>query len=175
MHAAIHADLKTYLVEEHSQDAFDNILRSAGFSNEYFESAEYFQDTELEVLLNAAANELNMTRDEILLANGIKAAPGLMEAFKSFMQEDWNTLDLVEAVELNMHKYAREEMAAFPPVLKTERVSDTELIVNVRSHRKMWALAQGFITGFAKSYGDKVDLKTTIDGTNCRFEIKVTS
>lgn len=173
MHAAIHVDLQTYFIEDHSQSAFDSILDNAGFSPTYFKSSEYFQDTDLELLLKAATEVIGMTREEILLANGIKAAPGLLENFKAFLQDGWNTLDLIEAVEPNMHKYAREEMAAYPPVLKTERLDNNKLIINIRSHRKLWSLAHGFIVGFSRHYDDTLDIQMVIEGSNCRFTIEI--
>ncbi|NQZ07534.1 MAG: heme NO-binding domain-containing protein [Algicola sp.] len=108
MHAAIHVDLQRYFVEEHSQSIFDRILNKSGFTSTYFESSEYFQDTDLELLLKAATEVLGMTREEILLANGIKAAPGLLENFKAFLQDGWNTLDIQMEIESSNCRFTIE-------------------------------------------------------------------
>ncbi len=172
MHTAIHKDLKTYFVEEHSQAAYERILEGAGFTDEYFSSKEYFNDADLEAVLGEAEKQLSMTRNEVLTANGKRAAHGLFEAVKPMIEPEWKTLDLVEAVEGRMHKYSREELGAFPPVLKTERVSKDELIVRSKSHRNMWALAVGFIQGFAQVYGENVTVDVQTDGGNVTMTIR---
>ncbi len=64
-------------------------------------------------------------------------------------------------------------MAAYPPVLKTERLDNSKLIINIRSHRKLWSLAHGFIVGFAKHYDDTLDIHMEIENNNCRFTIEI--
>jgi len=74
-----------------------------------------------------------------------------------------------------MHKHVREEMGAFPPALVSERVSDDELKVSVRSHRKMAGLARGFIQGFAAHYGETVSIDIDANDSGYSFQIKKTA
>jgi hypothetical protein len=167
--------LKDYLVRAHSPTVYANILEAAGFESTHFDTREYFSDEDLNRVLEAAEAETNLSRDALLTANGKMATPALLEATAAMIDPSWKTLDLVEAVEGRMHTFAREEMAAFPPVLKTERVSENELIVRSRSHRRMWGLAVGFMYGFAEHYGETITVDVDIDGHTCVFTLRKTA
>jgi hypothetical protein len=70
-----------------------------------------------------------------------------------------------------MHSYVRSEFGAFPPVLKTERISDDELIIRIRSHRNMFELAKGFIEAMSKLYGENFKVDMEVDGNECTYKV----
>ena len=158
MLSAIHQGFKQYVLDTYSEADYEEIVSKAGFAKDHFEADEYFKDDDLNLLLATAQEKFSKTRHDILYEYGLHGAPGLFEMFKDFIDVDWKTFDFIEAVEGRMHKYMREEAGAFPPALKTERLSDDELKVSFISHRDMWGLAKGFITGFAAQYGETVTI-----------------
>ena len=171
MHAVIHQDLKAFTVGFHSAEVYQQILDEAGLDHVSFEAPEYHNDAETDRFISAAATVLSTTRTDFLTEMGIAGAPELLENFAGYTEEGWNVLDLLEHIEPRMHKHVREEFGAFPPALKTERVSESELRIDVLSHRNMAGLAKGFITGFAAEYGDEVDVNIDESPTGYTFHV----
>ncbi|OUS01038.1 hypothetical protein A9Q86_09855 [Flavobacteriales bacterium 33_180_T64] len=171
MHVSIHQLIKGYVENQHSSEIYLQVLNEAGIEKEEFEAENYHNDAKTEDVLSAAIKILSTNREEFLTNAGLDAAPGLLDAFKAFCDPDWDVLDLLEHVEPRMHRHVREEMGAFPPALKPERKNKNELEINIRSHRRMAFLAKGFILGFAKEYGDEVEV--TVDETDTQYTILV--
>ncbi|MBE9042196.1 heme NO-binding domain-containing protein [Oscillatoriales cyanobacterium LEGE 11467] len=172
MHRVLHADLKNYIVECHSKQDYKVILEKAGYLESDFEGEEYYNDSLFENLLQASVSQLSMDRQAILSALGVNLTPGLLDNIQPMINSGWKTLDFVEETESIMHKYAREEMGAFPPALKPERISENELIIKFISHRGMCGLAQGFINAISKHYGEKIDLNIEVNGREHTLTLK---
>lgn len=166
MHTVMHQSFRDYIETNHSRDLYLQILDKASLEEAKFEVETYHNDADVDEAITVAGELLSQSRIEFLTDMGAYGAPGLLEQFSAFLDPEWNVLDLVENVEARMHKYVREEMGAFPPALKAERISVNELKVDVLSHRKMAGLAKGFIQGFADHYGDTItiDVETTDSG-----------
>jgi len=171
MHAVLHKSFKEFVEVSHSRPLYLKMLAKAGFDEEQFEADHYHNDAEIDQLLDAAGDLLSQSRMDFLTDMGTYGAPGLLEQFSGFLEPDWDVLDLVENVEPRMHKYVSEELGAFPPALKTERISKDQLQVDVLSHRKMAGLAKGFITGFAAHYGDKINIDVETSESGYRFVV----
>ena len=172
MHAIIHKDFKEFVENYHSRDLYVEMLKKAGFEEAHFEAEIYHNDAEIDQLVQVGAEMLSQSRMDFLTDMGRYCAPGLLEAFKAMIDPDWKTLDLVENVEARMHKYMREEFGAFPPALKPERISENELKIAVRSHRKLAGLAKGFILGFGIHYREKIAVDVETSDAGYDFHIK---
>ena len=175
MHAAIHSDFKSFLETEHSVELYQKVLDTTGYENKHFEAEVYQNDASTEKAIDTAAELLSQSRLEFLTDMGKFGAKGLFEFSQPMIDPAWKTLDLVEKVESHMHKYTREEMGAFPPALKAQRVSENELIINVLSHRKMAGLAKGFILGFADIYEESITVDVEVRDNGYTFNIKKTT
>lgn len=171
MHVLVHQLIKNYVENQHSTETYLQVLNEAGIEKENFESENYHNDAKTEKVLSAAITVLSINRAEILTEIGIDGAPVILNKFKALRDPNWDILDFLENVESRMHKYVREEMGAFPPALKPERTNKNELVINIRSHRRMAFLAKGFILGFAKEYGDDVTIK--VDETDTQYTILI--
>jgi len=172
MHIALHQTVIQFLKDKYSDDFYLQVLNQANIDQSTFEAENYHNDTEVDAAIAAAGELLSQSRDEFLTDVGLHGAPGLMEAFKGYLEPDWNILDMVANVEDRMHRHVRQEMGAFPPALKSERINDSELKVSVLAHRKMAGLANGFILGFAKEYGNTVTID--IDETDNGYSFHIT-
>ncbi|MDW3176805.1 MAG: heme NO-binding domain-containing protein [Acidimicrobiia bacterium] len=175
MHAEIHNDFKAFVEGAHSPETYQQILAEAGLDAASFEDQAYHNDGDMDRALNAAGTILSQSRLDFLTEMGIAGSPGLLEAFEGYREDGWNVLDLLEHIEPRMHKHVREEMGAFPPALKTERLSDTEVRIDILSHRNFAGLANGFITGFAAHYGDTVDIRLDESDTGYTFHVVKTN
>lgn len=176
MHTLFHHTLKNFFVTVYSTDQYLQILNQAGLDSTQFEAEQYHNDLEVNQVILAGQSLLNKTRDELLFDIGLHNAPGLLATFKDFLEPHWDVLDLIEQVETRMHKHVREEAGAFPPSLQPTRIDDNSLRVKVRSHRNMAGLAEGFIQGFARHYGDTIAIDIDADELGYSFLIqKVTA
>lgn len=171
MHAEIHNDFKAFVEEAHSPEIYQQILAEAGLDAASFEDQAYHNDADMDQALNATETVLSQTRLDFLTEMGIAGSPGLLEAFAGYREEGWDVLDLLEHIEPRMHKHVREEMGAFPPALKAERVKPNEVRIDILSHRNFAGLAKGFITGFAAEYGNTVDIKLEQSDTGYTFHV----
>ncbi|MGH1417697.1 MAG: heme NO-binding domain-containing protein [Hyphomicrobiaceae bacterium] len=175
MHAVIHKDFKKFVEERHSPELYQRALEQVGYDVAHFEAEVYHNDAEIDRMVNTTAELLSQSRLDFLTEMGLFGAPGLFEAFKAMIDPEWKTLDLVENIEARMHKYVREEFGAFPPSLKPHRISETELKIDVLSHRKMAGLAKGFILGFGRIYGEAITVDVETSETGYSFTIKKTT
>lgn len=175
MHASIHQLLKGYIETHHSTDLYLQILKEAETDASTFEAEVYHNDADTDKVVTASGKLLSKSRDEFLYDVGVFGAPGILKQFEAFTSPDWNVLDLVGHVEARMHNYVRTEMGALPPGLKTERISDSELQVDIKSHRRMGGLAKGFIQGFANAYGNTITIDAATSDTGYSFLIKKTA
>lgn len=175
MHAEIHNDFKAFVEGAHSPEIYQRILDEAGLDAADFEGQSYHNDADMDRALDAVTAVLSQSRIDFLTDMGIAGAPGLLEAFAGYREDGWNVLDLLEQIEPRMHKHVREEMGAFPPALKTERLGDNEVKIEILSHRNFAGLAKGFITGFANHYGDTVDIRLDASPTGYTFHVVKTN
>jgi hypothetical protein len=159
VHGTIHKELRGYVVDTHGEDAYTAILARAGLAGKEYDPAGYYDDEEVFRIVAAAAQQLDMSEQEVLERYGIWVAPGLLQGFAAMIEPQWRTLDLVEHTEEIIHSWTRENMSAKPPVLRTERRDADHLIVDYRSHRRMCTLGTGFIVGIAAHYGEPVHVE----------------
>ena len=172
MHSVLHADFKKYVVECHSQKDYEAILEKAGYKEGDFDGAGYYNDSHFDNLIQASESQLSMDRQAILSALAHHGGPALLDNVRSMIDLGWKTLDFIEETENIMHKYAREEMGAFPPALKPERISENELIIRFISHRGMCGLARGFINAISEHYGEKIELNMQVNDREHTLTIK---
>lgn len=177
MHGSIHSELRGYIIDRHSEDAYEEILRRAELAGKEYEATGYYADEEIHAILAAAEPVLRMSREDILYEYGVWVAPGLLAATEALLDPSWRTLDLVEATEPRIHLYMRDNAGAKPPVLQARRLGADHLVIDYWSHRKMCALGEGFIEGIANHYGERVNIDQPTcmhrGDAKCTIEVKV--
>jgi hypothetical protein len=141
---------------EHGDDAWDALLDSASASGVYTSLGTY-PDEEVARLVHAASALLGEPPQAILRWFGRKAMPLLAERFPTFFAPHARTRDFVLTLNDIVHPEVRKLYpGAVCPVFDFADDQEDVLRMCYHSHRKLCALAHGFIEGAADHYGDTV-------------------
>lgn len=159
MHGSIHKEFKGYVVDKFSETSYDNILQRAGFRGKEYDASSYYEDREMFAIVSAAEDELGMSSQDVLYEYGVWVTPGLLSMHQERMLPEWTTLNFLEATEAVMHRFVIDAAGAKPPVLRTQRTSNGNLIMYYESQRKMCTLGVGFIKGVSMYYGQHADVE----------------
>jgi predicted hydrocarbon binding protein len=85
-----------------------------------------------------------------------------MNMYKHLIPGDWKTLDVIEKTEETIHHVVRVQTpGAKPPVLRTVRRSEDEVVLIYGSPRKLCALAIGIARGVAKQFNETIEVTQT--------------
>jgi hypothetical protein len=156
------------LVEEVVTDAYgpetwDSLLDAAGLDGAYTSLGSY-PDEHLFQLVGAASSALGAPPDDIVRTLGQGAIPILAERYPEFFAPHPGTRPFLLTLNEIIHAEVRKLYPdADLPVFDFEEVADDELILGYRSARKLCSLAEGFIIGTARHYGEDV----AIDQPEC--------
>ncbi len=159
MHGFIFIEIKKYAETHIGSGAWRQVLETAGLgSREYINGVDY-PDTEVVRIVTAASQATGTPVADLLESFGCFLAGDLFRAFRPLIDPHWRTLDFLENVEATIHRVVRARNAkARPPALVCNRVTETEVLVEYQSPRKMCPLAKGIVQGVAEHYGDQIRL-----------------
>lgn len=169
-----------FLLSEFITDRFGNktwleLTKKAGVESSYDMHTNY-PASEMFLLIKMAADHAELTENVIKEQFGEHLVPRLLTLYKSHINPEWKTFEMLENTELVMHKAVRkQENDANPPVLNVSRIHDKLLIIDYYSKRKMASLATGIIRGIAKFYNESenVHIVPTSNPDDERVQIRV--
>jgi hypothetical protein len=171
------------LAEEVISDGFgnavwDDVLDAAGLDGA-FTSLGNYPDSDLVSLVTASSAILGVPATDVIRTLGKGALPLLAERYPMFFTPHSSTrpflLTLNEVIHAEVRKlYPDADVPEFEFV-----TSDPDwLVMQYRSHRKLCALAEGFVMGAAAHYAEQAEIhhvQCMHDGADacvlrCRFE-----
>ena len=141
----------------HGEAVWDDLLDAAGASGAYTSLGSY-PDEELMGLVAAAAQALGQTPAQVLRDFGRDAMPLLVQRYGGLFAPHRDTRSFLLTLNAIIHAEVRKlSPGATPPDFDID-ASDPELLRMVyRSERRLCALAEGFIEGAAREFGERVD------------------
>jgi len=146
--------LEQVVQREYGEDAWDALLDSASASGVYTSLGTY-PDDEVGRLVQAAATMLGQPPQAILRWFGRKAMPILADRFPAFFDPHTHTRDFVLTLNDIVHPEVRKLYpGALCPVFDFNDEDAGVLQMRYHSHRKLCALAHGFVEGAADHYGE---------------------
>lgn len=168
MHGTIMGEMKKFVNDEFGFGTWSTLLEEAGFEGKRYSPTENYPDSDAVDILEAASSVTGHSVAELQYKFGCYLGPSLLETYSGLIDDDWNTLDLIEHTEDKIHTEVRKrtESAAPPDLGDVDRVSEDELILHYRSDRKMCPLAKGIADSVAEFYGESL----TIDEPHCMLE-----
>ena len=177
MHGLIFTELKKFATDRFGADAWNQLVADAQPSTRIFLMTGEYPDSDLVALVQSASKVSGTPVPTLLERFGEFIAPDLMKTYRSMINPDWKTLDLVENTEGTMHKAVRaRNPGAQPPRLEITRQAPNEVLVTYRSPRKMCYVGKGIIKGIAKEYGERVTLTESTcmnrGGDACRITVR---
>jgi len=112
--------------------------------------------------------------DDFLDDFGFYLAAKFIEKYRSYIDSQWKTLELLLNTEQTIHRVVRlKDQFATPPRLKFSQIDENRVCLEYNSPRKLQALARGMIKGVADWYGERVRITERGDAETCQFEIAI--
>lgn len=159
MHGKIFVELKKYVDTTFGGDTWNKLLVDAGVGGKMYMPITEYPDQEVVAIVGAAVRATGKDASEILESFGEFIAPALLEMYRTLIQPEWRTLDVIEHTEDHIHQVVRlKNPGARPPQLKAERISPDEVKLTYTSQRKMCAVARGIGKGVAAHYHEDITI-----------------
>ncbi|MDQ3611323.1 MAG: heme NO-binding domain-containing protein [Actinomycetota bacterium] len=162
---------------EHGEDTWDAILLRAGLDGSWTSLGSY-PDEHLERVVTGAAALLGTDERTVLCTVAEGAIPLLAVRYPHFFTPHTDTRAFVLTLNDMIHPEVRKVYpGATPPVFGFESAPEGEMLLSYTSARRLCALAEGFVYGAAKHYGQPVVISQPacmLDGASrcllrCRF------
>jgi hypothetical protein len=157
----------------HGEDAWDDILDAAGLDGA-FTSLGNYADEDLFRLVEAAANALGAPVHDVVREVGEGALPILARTYPDFFTPFTSARPFLLTLNEVIHAEVRKLYpGAEVPEFEFDDSDPSALVMRYRSRRRLCALAEGFIVGAARHFGEDVPLAQTscmLDGADhCEF------
>lgn len=149
--------LEEVVRHRHGEDAWDALLEKAGLTGSYTSLGSY-PDADMRKLVDAASDALAMSGGDVLRWFGREAIPILAQRYPGFFVAHTSARSFVLSVNQIIHPEVRKIYAgADVPVFDFQDGPDGALLMGYYSApRKLCALAEGFIEGASRHYGETV-------------------
>lgn len=168
--------LEEVVRKHHGEDGWDSILDSTSLSGS-FTSLGNYPDQSLMKLVCATARSLATTDQNALRWFGREAMAVMSKRYPAFFPENGTARDFVLAVNDIIHPEVRKIYpGADVPEFDFSDAPDGALLMGYVSHRKLCALAEGFVEGAGDYYCEEVDFQHLTcmhkGDEKCSFRIK---
>ncbi len=140
----------------HGEETWDALLEETGLTGSYTSLGSY-PDEDMEKLVGAASAALGMPDGQVLRWFGREAMVILAERYPVFFTAHTSARTFVLSVNNIIHPEVRKIYAgADVPIFDFQDAADGALLMGYHSARKLCALAEGFVEGAARHYGETV-------------------
>jgi hypothetical protein len=148
--------LEEVVTQDHGADTWDALLESAGVDGAYTCMGSY-SDDEMTKPVGAASQMLNIPPGAVLRWFGRRSMSVLWQQYPVFFKDHKSTRSFLLTLNDIIHPEVRKLYpGADVPVFGFDNSSDEALLMVYRSHRKLCALAHGFIEGASSYYQETV-------------------
>jgi hypothetical protein len=151
------------IVASYGEDTWDTVLDAAGLDGSYTSLGNY-PDGDLFRLVDAASSHLGVPAHDVVRTLGEGALPLLAGRYPDFFAGHRSTRSFVLTLNDIIHSEVRKLYpGAEVPEFDFDDGDPACLVVGYRSPRKLCALAEGFIVGAARHFGEEA----TLDQPRC--------
>ena len=151
------------VTDSYGADTWDSLLDAADVDGVYTSLGSY-PDADLFALVGAASSALGISPDQVVRTLGEGAIPLLAERFPEFFQPHTGTRTFLLTLNDIIHAEVRKLYPdADLPEFEFDSSIGDELTLGYRSGRQLCQLAEGFILGTARHFGESA----TIDQPEC--------
>lgn len=150
--------LEDMVTERGGLHLWQKVLDKAGVEGGYTAVATY-GDEELFEIVGVVVEELGLPAEEVIGAFGVYMFGQLARRYPAFVDNCDDFFSFLESIDSVIHLEVRKLMTETQlPSIECIRQSDTELLINYSSPRKLCILAEGLIYGAAEQYGKKIKI-----------------
>ncbi len=177
MHGVIFQLLQQFIEKKLGQGAWAGVAQKAGLQFKVYLATTPYPDEEAGALLEALASKTEESMSSVVEEFGRFVVPSLITSFESFIDPQWQTLEIVEHAEKIM-KSAMAAQGQKDTVLKIKckRKSSNLLVVNYESPREMCAFVAGIIKGLANHFNETITVNEITcqitSGGACQFLVR---
>lgn len=151
--------LEAVVSQAHGDAMWDQLLDVAGVDGAYTSLGNY-PDEDLFKLIEAAAATLALPPAAVVRWFGIQAIPHLAQKYPDFFTRHRSTRPFILTLNAIIHPEVRKLYpGAEPPMFDFDTSSPDVLIMGYHSKRRLCALAEGFVEGAARHYGETVRIE----------------
>lgn len=168
--------LKRFVESSYDSETWIKLNKAADNEHNHYSPDENYPVTEMQAIILKASELTGLSGNELKEAFGIFLVPNLLSIYHKYVNPSWKTFEMLENTEKIMHQAVRKEnQAANPPALYVSKVSDTLLIIDYHSKRRMAPLAVGIIKGIAKHYNESenIEVNPVTNPNDERVQIRV--
>ena len=150
--------LEAVVRRDYGDDTWDALLEAAEADGAYSSLGNY-SDQEMMRLVGAASSALKLPADDVVRWFGRNALPLLAEKHPHFFAAHRSTRPFLLTLNDVIHSEVRKLYpGADVPVFTYDTSSSDVLLMHYSSHRKLCALAEGFIEATAAHFGEELSL-----------------
>ncbi len=148
--------LEEVVTRRHGENTWDELLDAAGLEGAYTSLGSY-PDSDLSMLVEAAADKLGVPGEDVVRWFGTAALPLLAERYPQFFESHRSLRSFLLTLNDVIHPEVRKLYpGAEAPEFEFDARSDDVLAIGYRSQRKLCAFAEGLIQGAAAHFGEEV-------------------
>lgn len=148
--------LEAVVTRTYGEDTWDALLDSAQLDGAYTSLGNY-PDEQMGALVTAASQALKLSPNEVLRWFGQEAMAVMVERYPAFFVAHQSTRPFVLSLNSIIHPEVRNIYpGADVPVFDFDDAPDGSLLMGYHSARKLCSLAQGFVEGAGRHYGEQV-------------------
>lgn len=147
------------IVDSYGEDTWDALLDAAGLDGSYTSVGSY-PDDDLFRLVGAAASRLGVAAPDVVRTLGEGALPLLAARYPFFFADHTTTRSFLLTLNDIIHSEVRKLYpGADVPEFEFDTTDPGWLGITYRSPRKLCSLAEGFIIGAARHFGETATIE----------------
>ena len=172
MHGIVHKTLEQYVIDRSDEETWDRIVERAGVDATLYLPVSYYDDADLEAILETVTDLAVQNRRQIERGFGRRLAPELRSTFAAHVDDDWTLREVLEHLEAVIASVDTASDETTLPDIETRRDEDG-VLVSYRSERGYCGLAHGVLEGLVDDYDEQatVSKRTCAEGDDdaCTF------
>lgn len=179
MKGIVFTEFLGFVAARYGEDAADDIIEASTLpSGGAYTSVGTYDHAEMVSLCTALARHTGEPVAELVKAFGTQLSGTFAQTYPDFFSRSKHFFDFLESIEAHIHKEVHKLYpdAELPSFGVHER-SESQLVLDYRSPRRMGALAEGLIRGTAAQFGVEVRVRTEPlddgDGRAVRFFVEL--
>lgn len=160
MHGSILVFLKRFVESKYDYSTWIKLTEKAGIAHAGYQMHDMYPTRELYDLVATASEMTGISASDLQEAFGMFLVPDLLLIYKKYVNPAWKTFEMLQYTEAIMHGAVRsEDNRTSPPILFVNKVSNSLLVIDYHSKRKLASVAIGIIKGIANYFQESDQVK----------------
>lgn len=179
MKGIVFTEFLGFVEARYGADTADDIIEACTLpSGGAYTSVGTYDHAEMVALCHALARKTGEPAADLVKAFGARLSGAFAQGYPGFFSRSGHFFDFLESIEAHIHKEVRKLYPdAELPTFTVQERSESMLVMDYRSPRRLGALAEGLISGSAAQFGVQARVRTeSLDegnGQSVRFFVEL--